>query len=99
MVAGVNYTLPLLIDSELRIDSDGHFRLELESALQLTDRLRFDWNWNTEDEYRVRVSYEINKKMALPLGMIQISSPGQGLSIGIETKNTTPYPRNGGGAG
>ena len=68
LVAGVNYTLPLLIDSELRIDSDGHFRLELESALQLTDRLRCDWNWNTENEYRVRVSYEINKKMAITAG-------------------------------
>ena len=68
VVAGVNYTLPLLIDSELRIDSDGHFRLELESALQLTDRLRFDWNWNTEDEYRVRFSYEFNKKMAITAG-------------------------------
>ena len=68
VVAGVNYTLPLSIDSGLRIDSDGHFRLELESALQLTDRLRFDWNWNTEDEYRVRFSYEINKKMAITAG-------------------------------
>ena len=68
VVAGVNYTLPLLIDSELRIDSAGHVRLELESVLQLTDRLRFDWNWNTEDEYRVRVSYEINKKMAITAG-------------------------------
>ena len=68
VVAGVNYTLPLLIDSELRIDSDGHFRLELESAAQLTDRLRFDWNWNTDAEYRVRFSYEINKKMAITAG-------------------------------
>ena len=68
VVAGVNYTLPLLIDSELRIDSDGHFRLELESALQLTDRLRFNWNWNTDAEYRVRFSYEINKKMAITGG-------------------------------
>ncbi len=68
VVAGVNYTLPLLIDSELRIDSDGHFRLELESALQLTDRLRFNWNWNTDAEYRVRFSYEINKKMAITAG-------------------------------
>ena len=67
-IAGVNYVLPLLINSELRIDSTGHLRLELESELQLTDRLRFHWDWNTDTEYRVRFSYEINKKTAITGG-------------------------------
>ena len=52
----------------LRIDSKGHFRLELESELQLTERTRFHWNWNTDDEYRVRLSYEFNKKTAVTGG-------------------------------
>ena len=68
MIAGVNYMLPLLIDAELRIDSTGHFRLELENALQLTNRVRFHWNWNTDAEYRVRFSYEINKKAVITGG-------------------------------
>ena len=68
VIAGVHYTLPLLIDSELRIDSDGHFRLELASALQLTDRLRFNWDWNTEDEYRAQFSWEINKQIVITGG-------------------------------
>ena len=67
-IAGIAYTLPLLIDSELRIDSTGHVRLELESALQLTGRLRFHWDWNTDDEYRILLSYEINKKTAITSG-------------------------------
>ena len=67
-IVGTSYVLPLLIHSELRIDSTGHFRLELDSALQLTDRLRFNWDWNTDHEYRVLFSYEINKKAAITGG-------------------------------
>lgn len=67
-IAGVTYTLPMLIDSGLRVDSTGHFRLELESALQLTDRARFHWNWNTDNEYRVLLNYEINKKAVITGG-------------------------------
>ena len=67
-IAGITYTLPMLIDSELRVDSAGHFRLELESALQLTDRARFHWNWNTDNEYRVLLNYEINKKTVITGG-------------------------------
>ena len=67
-MAGASYVLPLLIESELRIDTTGHFRLELESDLQLTNRTRLHWNWNTDDEYRVRLSYEFNKKTAVTGG-------------------------------
>ena len=67
-IAGVTYVLPLLIDADLRIDSSGHFRMELESELQLTDRARFHWNWNSDAEYRVQLSYEINKKTAITGG-------------------------------
>ena len=67
-IAGVSYTLPMLIDSELRVDSAGHFRLELESALQLTDRARFHWHWNTDAEYRVLLNYEVNKRTVITGG-------------------------------
>ena len=68
MIAGAHYTLPLLIDAELRADSTGHLRLELESALQLTDRATFNWNWDTDNEYRVLLNYEINKQAVLTGG-------------------------------
>ena len=67
-IAGASYVLPLLIESELRIDTSGHFRLELESHLQLTNRTRLHWNWDTDDEYRVRFSYEFNKKTVVTGG-------------------------------
>ena len=67
-IAGASYVLPLLIEAELRIDTSGHFRLELESHLQLTNRTRLHWNWDTDDEYRVRFSYEFNKKTVVTGG-------------------------------
>jgi FtsP/CotA-like multicopper oxidase with cupredoxin domain len=67
-ITGVSYVLPLMIDSELRIDTSGHFRLELESELQVTKRTRFHWNWNTDDEYRVLLNYEINKRTVITGG-------------------------------
>lgn len=64
VITGFNYTLPLLIESSLRYDSDGKFRFKLESDYQLSKRLHFDWNWNTENEYRFQFKYEFNKKVS-----------------------------------
>jgi len=64
-VIGVHYVLPLLIESSLRLDSKGNGRLELSSDLQLTNRTKFDWQWNTDEEYKLGLEYEINKKISL----------------------------------
>lgn len=64
-VFGVHYVLPLLIDADFRVDSKGKLRLELESALQLSDRGSFEWIWNTDKEYRFALSYEITKNILL----------------------------------
>jgi FtsP/CotA-like multicopper oxidase with cupredoxin domain len=64
-VLGMSYVLPMLIDSEIRLDSEGNARLELSSDLQLTDRTKFDWLVNTDDEYRLGLEYEISKKISL----------------------------------
>lgn len=64
VIAGFNYTLPLLIESSLRFDSDGKFRFQLQSDYQLTERTSFDWSWNTDDEYRVQLMYDFNKKLS-----------------------------------
>ena len=64
-IFGVRYVLPLLIDLDLRVDTDKHVRLELGSMLQLTPRLGFDWFWNTDDEYRLSLRYTIMKSLNL----------------------------------
>ena len=64
VITGFNYTLPLLVESSLRYDSDGKFRFRLESDYQLTKHMHFGWNWNTDDEYRFQLKYEFNKKLS-----------------------------------
>ena len=64
-VLGIRYVLPMLIDSEIRLDSKGNARLELSSDLQLTNRTKFDWLVNTDDEYHLGLEYEITKKVSL----------------------------------
>lgn len=61
----MHYTLPMLIESELRIDSEGHGLLELGSELQLTDRLAFTWSADTDSEYRVALTYEVSKQLSI----------------------------------
>lgn len=61
-IAGINLTLPLLIDSEWRIDEEGDFRLELESELALTKNWAVDWRWNTDNEYRYGLNYRLNNR-------------------------------------
>ncbi len=64
-VLGLTYVLPLLIDADLRVDTDGRARLGLASELQLTDRASFHWMVNTDSEYRLELDYEVNKRISI----------------------------------
>lgn len=64
-IFGIKYTLPLLIESDLRLDSKGKVRLALGSDLQLTDRSKFKWQYDTNRDYRLSLLYEMNKKLLL----------------------------------
>jgi len=67
-VIGVQYVLPLLIEADLQLATDGHVELEFGSELQLTNRLQMEWEASSDEEYRVGFAYEINKKLALAAG-------------------------------
>jgi len=66
-VIGLHYTLPLLIDADLRLDSDNKASLELKSAMQLTSRLMLEWQYEfkDDDEYRAGLSWELSKTLSL----------------------------------
>lgn len=64
-IAGVNVTLPLLIESEWRVNDHGRFRLELQSEIPLTRRFGIDWRWNTDDEHRYGINYRLNSRWSL----------------------------------
>ena len=61
-IAGVNVTLPLMINSEWRADDHGNFRLELESEIPITKRIVFDWRLNTDNEHRYGINYRLNNR-------------------------------------
>ena len=62
---GLHYLLPLMVEADLRLDTEGRGRLGLGGESQLTDRLAFEWDANTDDEYRLQLEYEIGKSVAV----------------------------------
>ncbi|MEN8190461.1 MAG: multicopper oxidase domain-containing protein [Thermodesulfobacteriota bacterium] len=64
-VFGVRYILPLYLESELRVDSNGDFRLQLGSEIQLLPRLFLEWYVNTDDEWHYGLEWVISKQVSL----------------------------------
>ena len=64
-IFGIRYVLPMLIESNLRINSKGKIRLALGSDLQLTERVKFRWSCDTDKAYRFNLAYEIKKNILL----------------------------------
>ena len=80
-VVGLRYLLPLNIEVEVDIDTNGHIRLELGSSLQLTDRLNFMWEWDTDNEYELSLDYEINKQFSIIASHGKHYGTGAGLMV------------------
>jgi len=66
VVAGIAYTLPLLIAADVRIDGNGLFRFQLSREdISITPRLRFNWMINTDKEYMAGLRYITTKYISL----------------------------------
>nr|WP_294858563.1 multicopper oxidase domain-containing protein [uncultured Fluviicola sp.] len=64
--AGIQYTLPMLIIADLRIDSDGKLRLQfMREDIPLTKRLRLGLMYNSDFEYMASLKYVLNKSFSL----------------------------------
>jgi len=81
VITGINYTLPFLIESDIRLDSDGAFRVQLQSDYQLTKRIKFDWLWNSDDEYRFQMAYDVNKRLSVVINHDSDFDFGAGIEI------------------
>jgi hypothetical protein len=65
-VAGIEYTLPMLVIADSRIDTDGKFRIQLSREdVSITSRLRLGFMWNTDREYMVGLRYVVGKYFSL----------------------------------
>lgn len=64
-IVGAEYTLPLFLKADLRLNTKGKLRFGLSNEHHLTDRVSFDWKWNTEKEYTLALHYEITKLLSI----------------------------------
>ncbi len=80
-ILGFHYLLPLLVELDIRIDSNGKPRLGLESDLQLSDRLAFEWGINSDLEYRCMLDYEVSKTLSFSANYDSDYHAGAGIKI------------------
>jgi len=66
LVAGVQYTLPMLATAEARLDSKGKIRFQLmREDLPISKRIRFNIMGNTDKEYMAGLRYIVTKYFSL----------------------------------
>ncbi|MFC5269567.1 multicopper oxidase domain-containing protein [Adhaeribacter terreus] len=81
-VAGVQYTLPMLVVSEFRVDSKGKFRIQLmREDIPLTSRLRLNLMGNSDKEYMVGLRYILTKYISLSTHYDSDMSNGVGITF------------------
>ena len=81
-VAGVQYTLPMLLIADARIDAKGKFRFQLgREDVPLSNRLRFNFMLNTDKEYAAGFRYILRKWLALSTHYDSDMGWGAGVTI------------------
>lgn len=81
-VVGVQYTLPMLVVADVRVDGDGKFRFQLgREDIPLTRRLRGNFMWNTDKEYAIGLRYVVSKWLALSSHYDSDMGLGGGIAI------------------
>ncbi len=80
-VAGIRYVLPLYIETELRVDDNGDFRLAGAGEIQLLPRLSLAWTANTDDEWRYGLEWRISKTFSITASHDSDYDAGAGVRI------------------
>ncbi|MEP7376120.1 MAG: multicopper oxidase domain-containing protein [Chitinophagaceae bacterium] len=66
VIAGIAYTLPMLVIADARVDGHGKFRFQLSREdIPVAPRLRFNWMINTDKEYMAGFRYVATKYFSL----------------------------------
>ena len=77
---GVQYTLPMLIVADLRVDAQGQLRLQfIREDIPISKRLRFKFMYNSDLEYMAGLRYVIGKNW----GITTHYDSDMGLGIGL----------------
>ena len=82
VVAGIAYTLPMLVVADARIDGNGKFRFQLSREdISITPRLRLNWMINTDKEYMAGFRYIASKYFSLSTHFDSDMGWGAGITI------------------
>ncbi len=82
LVAGFQYTLPMLVVAEARIDSKGKLRFQLKREdIPVTRRLRFNFMANTDKEYMAGFRYVVTKYFSLSTHYDSDMGYGAGITL------------------
>lgn len=82
VIAGVRYTLPMLVIAEARVDGKGKFRFQLmREDIPIASRLRFNFMINTDKEYMAGFRYILNKYLSLSTHYDSDMGLGAGITI------------------
>ncbi|MBW0176654.1 MAG: multicopper oxidase domain-containing protein [Sediminibacterium sp.] len=79
---GFQYTMPMLIRADARVDTDGKIRVQFgREDMPLSSRLRLNFMWNTDKEYMTGFRYILTKYMSLSTHYDSDMGFGAGISI------------------
>ncbi len=82
IVAGIAYTLPMLIVADARIDGNGKYRFQLSREdIPLTPKIRFNWMVNTDKEYTAGLRYILTKYFSVSSHYDSDMGLGAGITI------------------
>ena len=71
----------MLVKLDLRLRPNKGLRVGGSSEMQLTNRLKFEWEANTDKEYRVGLEYEFNKSVVISTNYDSKYYGGAGLKV------------------
>lgn len=79
---GLQYTLPMLVKADARIDTDGKLRAQLSrEGIPLTTRLRMSFMLNSDKEYMAGFRYIITKYISLSTHYDSDMQLGAGITV------------------
>ena len=82
IIAGIAYTLPMLVTADARIDGKGNLRFQLSREdIPVSPRLRFAWMLNTDKEYMAGFRYILAKYISLSTHYDSDMGLGAGITV------------------
>lgn len=79
---GFQYTLPMLVKADARVDTEGKVRVQLgREDIPLTSRLRLNGYWNTDREWMTGLRYIVTKYISVSSHYDSDMGLGAGLTI------------------